>query len=420
MDPITPPTPKPAPTPEPTPAPTPEPTPTPTPTPDPTPIPEPKKGSRVKEIAAKLADAAQGKKPEPTPEPAKDIPSGDPELDKEIGEVTKDLSPAQRKAFAHKTYELRDMKRKLADAEAKGKDTEALQAKVTDLETKLAAVPTQGADPKEIETLKQQLDESAKRQAELTKELEFTAIERSPEFQNAIVKPKKAIEERIRELAKKHDIPERQLLNAVYGSAEDQSDAAAALSEPEKILFFNSALKLSELDDRAETLRQNSAEANAQLAAKRDSETKAQTEARKTAFTEAHDKGWKALQKDVPILNPAEGDDDVTKNWNDHIAKAQKWSGSVDFVALDAENQASVLHRASVFPMLVGALQSKDTLLADMAKKTAELEEELKKFRANKPSGEPTPTGDPEKPQLKGSMAQRIGARVGQLGAAVR
>lgn len=457
---ITPPAPKSAPVPEPTPTPTPSPEPTPTLTPTATPEPakqEPREigkkqppRSRITEIAAKLEAAAQGKKlePTPTPEPAKPaaepdkkdetIPSGDKELDAEIETVAKDLSPAQRSAFKHKTYALRDSTRKLkevlgipkdegvslddlhsrlqakiADGEQKGKNTAALEAKLADLESKMAAAPT--VDPKQIEDLKAQSEAANKRAQELEQELQVAAVERSPEFQSAITKPKQTIEEAVKALAKKHELPERQLLNALYAGEDEQVTAIENLSDAEKVRFFNYSLKISELDERAGILRQNAAEANQKIALKREEETKAQAETRKAAFAQAHTQNWKSLQDALPILQPFEGDDEITKNWNSNIDSAEKFSRTTDFATLEPTRQSEILQRSSVFPMLVGAIQSKDTAITERDAKITELETELQKFRDNKPSNDPTLREDGVIEKPKGRLAERVAQRLGQI-----
>jgi len=418
---------------EPTPAPAaaaPAPTPTPEPTPAKSKKPADPIAERLKKFVATGTDPGRAEEPvAPTPA-ATTEPDSDDALNAEIESTTKNWAPGEKKAFTKKTYENRDLKRKvkeleplkekvaefekkIADAEAKGKDTAALQEKLAAAEAKLqAATPV---DPKEIETYKEKIEAERKRREELEQELHVAAVERTEEFANAVTKPRKEIEDRVKALAEKNKINPRALQAALYGTMEEQTAAVEELTGPEQTLFYSLALKAGEIDQRAETLRTNAATALTKINEKRSAEATGQKEALKKAFTDAHAESWKELTEAVPILQPVDGDDEVTKTWNKSLTDARTRSAAIDFDALAPADRAKIAAQAAVVPNLVGALQSRETALTELIKTNAELAAKVAAFEANKPGAEVTTREDTAvdtKPQLLGAKgtAARIQA----------
>ncbi len=396
------------------------------------PAPEAAKPVKRPSVAERLAAVSAGK-PDPAKEEVKPVaaaepnPDADPEVEKEIEETTKNWAPGEKKAFTKKTYELRSLKRtvseleaKIAERDAKGKDTVALEAKLAEAESKLTIATDTKPFEEKVTAAEQRAKDAETARAALEQELQVAAVERSQEFKNAVTKPKAAIEDSVRALAKKHEINERTLLNALAGTDEEQAAAVEGLSGPEQTKFFSMALRTAELDAKAEVLRVNAAEANVKIQARRESETKAQFETRKAEFAAAHKQNWSELVEALPFLNPAVGTDEVSTTWNSAITSAQTKSAATDFATLPPAEQSQLLQRGYALPLVVGALKSEQTGHEATKAALATAEAELTKFRANKPGAETDVKDDqPAKPDpttAKMGMPERIAARIAALG----
>lgn len=354
----------------------------------------------------------------------------DEALNKEIEASTKNWQPGEKKAFTKKTYENRDLKRQLKDFETKNAEAETLRTKVAEYEKQLTTQQAKGpvTDTKQIDeltekikTLTQRAEAAEQTASAKEQELAVTAVEKSEEYRKAVTVPREAIENKVKELAKKYEMPERIVLAALHGTSDEQVEAAASFNEADKIAFYSLATKVGDLNERAEVLRVNAKEALEKISANRAQEAETETKTNRDAREAAHSANWKALQEAVPVLTPAEGDDPETKTWNQHIADAEKFSKETDFGSLEAPQQSKVLQRAAVFPMLVGALGSYQAQIVARDAKIVEQAAEIAKFRGSKPGAEITTretTTTEESAVTKGKtdFVDRVGARLKEAG----
>lgn len=356
------------------------------------------KAQRDEKESAAAAETEKTKKAEEHKAATAADPESDDALNDEIEKTAKDWEPGQKKAFTKKTYELRDIKRQNKELQTKAAEAETLRTKAAELERKLTEVQNTASTPdtKQIDTLKEEVKnltqraETAEQTAQAKEqELSVTAVERSDAFKKAVTAPKEVIENKVREIAKKYELPEKVVLAALNGTTEDQVDVAGPFNEADKIAFYTLATKIEDLNGVAETLRANAKESLGKMQSEREQQTAQQTAAQKEARASTHTQSWKALQEAVPLLTPAVGDDDATKNWNQHLVDADTFSQS-DFSQLDMPSQTKVMQRASVFPMLVGAIGTYQAQLGERDGKIAEQAAEIATLRKSRPGGEIT------------------------------
>jgi hypothetical protein len=294
---------------------------------------------------------------------------GQDPLNREIEAETKHMGAKERAAWKKLRYENRDYARKI-------KDAEATTAKITELETKLAeASKVAPADNQELDALRTRL-------ADAEKILAIKDVESTAEFQTAVTKPRTAIEDMARSLAAKYNVSEADVLRALHDTSDKRSDllaeVASGMNEVDRYDLYTGARTLKELSSKADLFRANAKETLAQITTQNqsrlDQDTQAQAQMRETA----HKTGWTKMQEEVPVLTPAEGDDDVTKNWNAEIANAETFARTSNYNEFDVGSQVAIMHRAAVYPLLAGAVTSLQTELKNA-------HTELQQLRGSRP-----------------------------------
>lgn len=310
----------------------------------------------------------------------------DAEIEAEIAAKTKGMDGAHREAFKDKSYKVRELQRQLKAAVPKT-EVDALQTKITEMQAQLdtakAAAP---ADPAEVEALKKQV-------ADYEQEFSVIKVEKTKPFQDAVTKPREAIEEQARKFAKKYELDADKIISALRDTSDNQSDlligALEGMNEIDKRKMIVAADKMVEISEKESTLRANAKEALAKIGEKTAGQTEAEKAAAKQARETAHASNWTALKEALPaVLKTFEGDDDATKTWNATVTGAETFSKDADFGTMTPEVQSQVLQRAAVYPLIVGMMKSYEAELA--ASKTAHEADlaELTKFRAKVPGGE--------------------------------
>jgi hypothetical protein len=305
-------------------------------------------------------------------------------------------------------------------------------AKLTELETQLTEVRQQletaktapAATPEEITQYKAKIEALEKRDAEREGELMVSKVERTNEFQNAVTKPRQAVEEKMSKLAKKYEISPRDLMAALSDNSDAQSDKLVELTE--KMNRFDAAQVDNALRDlltyseKEVTLRSNAKEALEKVATKTQDQTNAQVKAAGEARKAAHGANWTALKEQVgDVLTPAEGDTDDVKTWNKAQTDAEVFARDTDFSALKPEVQSQVMQRASVHPLLMGKLQAVEAELKAANDREQAALKRVEQFEKAKPGNDANrhaddANADPAKG--KTDFVERVSARFAAAG----
>lgn len=289
----------------------------------------------------------------------------DPEIETEIATVTKDLSPKQREAFTKKTYELRDLNRKL-------KESEAITAKLAEAETKLKDFEAKLAEKK---------DPSAEMQAKLAeyeREVAAVRIEKTEKFQKEITEPLTKAEEVVKRIAKGNEIDPAKLLDLLSYTGDDRNrklaEAIHDLNELDKHDFVAAVRSVEGIHAKRTDLLTN---AKAELDNYSAAQSKAQADAaaaRRQEYDAAQPVAWEGVKKMVPMLAPVENN----AAWNQQLEAAERFAQH-DFNALDTSSQVTVMQRAGAFPLAAG-------VIAHQQSQIKALESDLARLRGAAPS----------------------------------
>ena len=169
-------------------------------------------------------------------------PAAEPDeaaLAQEIAATTEKMSKEQREAFTKKTYELRDYKRRV-------KEAEATSAKVLELEAQLKAAQEAAtktpATPPDYDSLKTEVTTLKQKFEDADKELAATRLEKSDLYKREIGQPLDAITAEITALAKHYNIKEAELVAAVTSSDDSRvkvvSEVASEMAEYHRMQLF--------------------------------------------------------------------------------------------------------------------------------------------------------------------------------------
>ncbi|HZT36220.1 MAG TPA: hypothetical protein VFA15_09890, partial [Nitrososphaera sp.] len=373
------------------------------------------KAAADKAAADKAAAEKAAEKNKPTV--VKD--DSDDAIKKEIEVKTKGMDGAAKQAWADLRYAERDLRRQMKDMVPSTRLTE-LQKQLKDTQDALTAAKTAG--PAEIQQLRDELAAAKKRDEDREQELTATKIERTEAFKKAVTQPREKIEAMAKSLAKKYEISERELLDALNDTSDAQTDRLTELTEKMNRFEVNkidSAVgELASIREREADLRATSKDVLAKLEATRSTQTDAEKAQAKAAREAAHSKNWDALKEALPdVLTPAEGTDEAVQNWNKAQADAETFAKTADYSSYAPEIQSQLLQRAAVFPLIAGALQSaKDQLAAEKAAHEA-TKVELGKFLEKKPGAQAESPEDKQDP-AKGEkdFVKRLSARFAAAG----
>ncbi len=351
----------------------------------------PAKGTPKKTQSDKPAES-DSQKPETAKESSIiDKDDSDEAIKKEIETKTRGMDGAARKAWADLRYAERDLRRRMKDMVPSAKLTE-LQKSLAETQAALEAAKANSADPVELNKLREELAAAKKRDEERELELMATRVERSETFQKEVTRPREKIYQMAKSLAKKYELSERELIDALNDTSEAQTDRLTELTERMnrfEIAKIDAAVSdLIAINEKEAELRQKSKELLSSLEAAKTNQTAEEIAKIKAAREAAHAKNWQALKEALPeILTPVEGDDETVKNWNKAQQDAETFAKTADFNTYAPEIQSQLLQRAAVFPLMAGMLQSfKSQLESERAAHEA-TKIELSKFLEKRPGG---------------------------------
>jgi hypothetical protein len=325
-------------------------------------------------IIDKVNDLLNPPEPKPDDKPADTPPADDPE-DKPPGNAT---PQAQQKWI-----ELRKEAKR-----AKQIDAELTSVKA-ELET-LRKEPQSSDTDASIKQLQKERDD-------LLQEVRIARVEGTPEFKDNIAKPMGDILEQARAIAKKHEIPERDVLTALTeADADKQGDLLAAVTENlndrEKQRLFNMADRYSDLENKAKYLRDNAHIALETLEkSHRERITQAQA-AHEKEWTSALDTVSKEFSDTLFLLRPIEGEEE----WNKGIQEVHALAKSTRLERLDPSMRAKALYQALLIPRALEFTKKQ-------AETIAALRRQLGTMRKAKPGaggGSPSPSTEAVNPDL--------------------
>lgn len=295
------------------------------------------------------------------------------EIKDEVEETLPDSTPAAQTAFAKLTRELKEAKNRLKEMEGKvAARTEAVENKGGNVETDT-----------QLKTLQEKLQQLSAERDEMESELRVSKIEATKEFKSVISEPTKAVVQSISDIAKAYELrpnsivdvsqeadgAKRRAMLKELTSEMDPVDALQVRTKVEELVQLNTKRESMIKESRAmlETLSKAEEEKEAVERARYDQEAK-------KAFGEV----WENFQKNVPILQKIEGNED----WNKTVDTIRLQAEKLDSEPLDHRQRAALTYQAVALPVLVQVFKD---YVAKSTQETTSLKQSLEEYRKATP-----------------------------------
>lgn len=224
----------------------------------------------------------------------------------------------------------------------------------------------------ELESLKKELAATKSQLDEQQGEISITRIEASKHFKDTIGEPQKRIVTKMGEIAKRYDIPENVLMEAI--KEPDQSKQSEAITEvitdfkdPDRYRVVQAAEQWGELQEKAKALRADASKKLEEINREaKGSEEKVLVE-NKRDYQSAAAKAWNTRVETTATLSKKEG----ATAWNEHLDAIGRKVSELDPNDVDLERLADMATALEAVPLLessVKHLQTQNQKLADELK----------------------------------------------------
>lgn len=301
----------------------------------------------------------------------KEVESEDSE-DKETEEEIKTMSGSAGAKFKELKGELKSYK-----------------AKVAEMEKMLAERQNSNFE----EQSSPQLEELQARVAEYEREIAVARIEASPQYKQAVLEPTQAILDTAITLAEKYEVAPKKLVNALREeSSGDASDAlmelASDFSERDRVRLYRMADDLAEVSNRREYLKQNAAQAMAEMAERQQAEEAQFEKQYKEQVFQTANSTWDETFANNPII----------QSLGDNVVKElQQASSEADLVDAGLEERAYAVYAGVALPHIVKKY-------AEISEKLAEAEKALGKYKKASPKVSGNVDTSPQKQEIGGFL----------------
>lgn len=296
-------------------------------------------------------------------------PDSDEGIESAVAKETAGMGAKERASWSKLRYELRDARRAL-------KETETLKA---DLETARKATNPNAALEAKVKELTEALSQADVKVARAD-------ITQTSKWQSEVAQPSALISASVSRLAKKYNVSEGSLREALSYVGDDRGDklgeAAANFNGFDANEFYQAAALNDRVTASANSLRESAAAELKAITEADEAAKTAESAAAKAEWNSALPKAWEKVAADSPALKEVEGADD----WNAAVAGAQKFAENVSYDDLGVFEQAQVMHRAAAFPLQASVIKAQETELANL--RTA-----LARYKKATPAAGVTPPG---------------------------
>jgi hypothetical protein len=291
-----------------------------------------------------------------------------------------------------------DTKNMSASAGAKFKELKTelktYKAKVAELEKAVEEAKAAPAKDGELEALSAKLEK-------YEKEIAVARVEASPQYVKGVLEPTQIILDAAAGLAEKYKVSMGQLTNALREeSAGENSDALTELagdfSERDRVRLYRMADDLSEIARRRDFLRNNAAEAKAEMEKKQAAEEREAFLRSQQELKQKFEETWEDTFKDKDFVKSLD---------KKVINEIQEFANTTDHSKVSVEERAYAAYAGLLLPHMVEKLQK-------LEEQTAEYQKALSKYKKASPKvsgGTDTTVSNPEPGGFLDAVEKRFG-----------
>jgi len=291
-----------------------------------------------------------------------------------------------------------DTKNMSASAGAKFKELKTelktYKAKVAELEKAVEEAKAAPAKDGELEALNAKLEQ-------YEKEIAVARVEASPQYVKGVLEPTQIILDAAAGLADKYKVSMGQLTNALREeSAGENSDALTELagdfSERDRVRLYRMADDLSEISRRRDFLRNNAAEAKAEMEKKQAAEEQEALLKSQQELKQKFEETWEDTFKDKDFVKSLD---------KKVINELQEFVNTTDHSKVSVEERAYAAYAGLLLPHMVEKLQKLEA-------QTAEYQKALSKYKKASPKvsgGTDSTVSNPEPGGFLDAVEKRFG-----------
>jgi len=282
-------------------------------------------------------------------------------------------SASAQTAFAKLTRELKEARGKLKEMEGK------IAARTEVVENKGGNVETDS----QLKDLQAKLEKLASEREELEGELRVSKVEATREFKAVVAEPTKAAVQTISDIAKIYEVRPNAIVEASYepDGAKRRAILKELTSEMDAVDALQVRTKVEELVQlnakRDSMIKESKSVLEAMAKAEEEKEAAERSrydQEAKKAFGEV----WENFQKNVPILQKVEGNDE----WNKTIDTLRIQAEKLDSEPLDHRQRAALTYQAVALPVLVQVFKD---YVSRTTQETNSLRQSLDEYRKATP-----------------------------------
>lgn len=237
--------------------------------------------------------------------------------------------------------------------------------------------------PKQLDTLKAELEAERTARIELEQQLSVAAVDHSKEFQREVAHPKATIEQQLDAIAKKYEIPTKKLISALDEPIEARADVldefTAEMRDMDKQTIAILARERDAVNRRAEELREKAKTSREHMQATQQTESDQSRKETQAAAAKMAERVWNEAAKTNTFLAGKTGDETWDKWVVSH--RGEVLNTNLD----DPAKRGEVLARAAASAPMEKALNHFRSGYEDRGKEIATLEARLARYEKAAP-----------------------------------
>lgn len=274
-------------------------------------------------------------------------------------------------------------------------------------------------NPAELETLKAELETERKKATDYLEKLRMAKVEEDPEFIRDVTMPRQEIEERASAIAKKYELPEKQVLNALRESDDTRNDILEELTADfkttDKLELIQLGMKYSGIERTANAKREAAKASKTSLESEKATALLQSSESYRSESSAKAEAFYNDLAKDISFLKGETG----SQEWDTWIAQNRK---GILSAPLDTPEEAGRIKALAAqaepfrkgFEHMQGKFKEAEAEIAALTKRLARYEQ-VEPNNGGR-NGEETPVEE-DKPVGLGNIAKGLVGRFGGVAA---
>lgn len=267
-----------------------------------------------------------------------------------------------------------------AEAKTAKADAAAARAELEENKKRLGEIDRHS---KEAEELRKDNEALKKSIADYESEISVVRVEKTAKYKNEVTAPQARISSQMAEMAKRYDIPEKTLMEAIQEpDAAKRSDliteAIADFKLPDQHKVVQAEERWQELQEKAAGFRTDAAKQLEEI----ERESKGNEEAQRVGIKKGYDSAFQAEWEKALTLTPKVKKVDGAEGWNKHLDSIAQEGMALDPNDVPVETLAKLNASALLLPKVIESLTHLDSEVVRLKGELAAEKHRNKEYRS--------------------------------------